>query len=856
MKTFIIVNALTLLLTLSAFGQVPPSQSAVISGQVVDATTENPIESASIALKGNPAIGVTTDYAGKFYLHTPKPNSDEVTVVVSHLGYGSHEVAVKRIDSRDPSQPYFNQLPFVIRLQPVSISREEVIITRGRVASEESRTVSNLNRELVDLSYGAQDVPLIVSETPSATAFSWSGSSVGAASMKIRGFDQTRLGVAVNGIPINDPEDHEVYWQDTPDFLSNTYDLQIERGVSSYMSGSAGLGGGVNLSTVDAVSNREFALTYQGGKFNTHRRTFAFRSGLMDNESRESSYNFTSRFSHVSTDGYRDHTSAEMWSYFLAATRYDPKMVTRLQIYGGQEEMDAYWWGLDKATLEKNRKANYSAWNEDYHEEFFWDPKVDYKGERDFFQQPHYTLHNQIKISDDITFDESLFWIQGDGFYEEYKPRRKFSEYNLTPFDDVYDDDGDGILDTVTVNETDLIRRKYVEKDHYGWLPRLNWNISRMTTLNTGLELRAFQGKHYGRVMWARDLPDGISPMHEWYRWKSDKSYIGGYANVDHRVNSKLKLNAGLQVRRITYKVDQEMIEAFPGYEYELDWTFVNPRVGATYQFDDNTKFYTSLAVAGREPIDDQIYDPDNPIDIPKLSKYGHVEINPERMLDIEIGGSHNYGSLTVGTNLYVMLFNDEIVTTGFSSDLDEAVYDNAPTSRHIGIEIEGNWVSPLPGLSLNGNVSYGQATLGDYTIDHVVGVDANWVPIIEQVNLDGNQIGGFPNLIGNLRATYTFTNVTSSLHVQHVGKQFMDNREDDNASLDAYTTLNGIIRYRMHNKRFGTSRFTGLDLEMRGMNLLDSEYEPYGVVDVEYGTPYYVPAAGRSYLAGVTFRL
>ncbi len=812
---------------------------ATVTGQIVDAITGNPIADVNVIVYGT-SQGTSTDLAGGFHL---KVDAIPVNVSISHVSYQSVDVNLS-----DQSAD--------IKLSPIPVRRSEVVVSTGRAVGNESRSVSNLDRKLVELSYGAQDVPLVAAQTPSATAFSWSGSSVGAATMKIRGFDQTRLGISVNGIPINDPEDHDVYWQDTPDFLSNTYDLQVERGVSSFMSGSAGIGGGLNLATSDAVSNRELSITYQGGKFNTHRRTFAYQSGLIDSESNDNSYNFTGRFSHVSTDGYRDHTAADMWSYFLGATSYSPNMITRLQVYGGQEEMDAYWWGIDKNTLEKNRKANYSAWNKEYHEEFFWDASVDYDDERDSFQQPHYVLHNQWKISDNVMLNESLFLIEGNGFYEEYKPNRKFAEYNFTPFDRIYDEDGDGILDTVEVNRTDLIRMKTVDKDHFGWLPRLNWKINSAIDLNTGLELRFYRSKHYGRVIWARELPEAVSPGHEWYRWTGDKDYHGGYVNLDYRFNPKLKLNGGLQIRQISYKVDQELMGAFPGYEYELDWTFVNPRIGATYQFDANTNLYASLAMAGREPIDSQIYDADNPEDIPKLVKYDQEEINPERMLDLEIGGSHNYGNLIVGTNLYVMLFNDEIVTTGFSSDLDEEIHDNAPTSRHIGIEIEGSWVTGVRGLTFDGNISYGQATLGNYEIEHVAGLDENWNPIIKTVNLSGNQIGGFPNLIGNMRATYKVGMLTSSLHIQHVGKQYMDNREDKDASLDAYTTLDGVIRMQLQNKRLFNMRFNGLDLELRGMNLLDSEYEPHGVVDVEYGTPYYVPAAGRSYLAGVTFRL
>ncbi|MDP8239996.1 MAG: TonB-dependent receptor [Candidatus Hatepunaea meridiana] len=846
------------LFLIAALLSVVPLHAATIDGQVFDNITGNPIADANVMvihytntqLVSLPLetleehLGTSTDMAGRFSFEVF--DKDGIyTLRISHVGYKETEIETQ------PST-------FIeVELTPESVRLSEVVVTAGRgTPGKTPGTLSNIDRSLVELAYGAQDVPMLAAEVPGAVAFSWSGSSVGASQLKIRGFDTDRLSVTVNGVPMNDPEDHSVYWQDTPDFISNTYDIQVERGVSSFLSGPAGLGGGLNLATSDAISKPELNLSLQAGSFNTLRRTFAYRTGVVNER-----YNFTGRLSQVSTDGYRDHTGAKTNSYFLSATRYDPNMVTTLQLYGGQEEMDAYWWGIDKNTLEENRKANYSAWYEYYHPEYFpyyyddeRDSVISYHDERDYFQQPHYILHNRWRLSPELELNQSLFWIQGEGFYEEWKLNRKFYEYNLTPFDKIIDEDGDGVVDTViTINHTDLIRRKYVTKDQIGWMPRLNWKLSDAGMLGIGLELRSYRSDHYGRVMWARDLPEGVKPMHEWYRWEGDKDYLGGYANLDYQLNDKLKINSGLQVRRITYEVNQHKMGAFTeGYNYELDWLFINPRLGAAYQLDDETSLYASLSGAGREPIDEQIMDADNPDDIPKVDKYDREEINPERMWDVEIGGWKHYGSLDMGANLYAMFFTDEIVSTGFNSVTDEEVFENAPTSRHIGIELEAKWRNPLPGISVSGNISIGQATLGNYKIHHVSGLDDNWNPIRDTLNLDGNRIAGFPDVIGNLRLTYTRSIFTGSLHVQQVGKQYMDNREDDEASLDPYTLLDGVLRVKLKD----TKRGMGVDIELRGMNLLDLDYEPYGIVDVEYGTPYYVPASGRSYLVGVTLRM
>ncbi len=67
--------------------------------------------------------------------------------------------------------------------------------------------------------------------------------------LSIRGFDQRRISVSVNGIPQNDPEDHNVYWLDFPDLLASTELIQVQRGAGSGVVGYPAIGGSINIIT-------------------------------------------------------------------------------------------------------------------------------------------------------------------------------------------------------------------------------------------------------------------------------------------------------------------------------------------------------------------------------------------------------------------------------------------------------------------------------------------------------------------------------------------------------------------------------------------------------------------------------
>ena len=112
-------------------------------------------------------------------------------------------------------------------------------------------TFSNLNHSEIQKQYSVQDVPVLLSGLPSITFYSENGNSSGGYSyINLRGFEQQRLSVMVNGVPQNDPEDFSVYWIDFPDLLGSTANIQVQRGAGSAFYGPPAIGGSVNILAV------------------------------------------------------------------------------------------------------------------------------------------------------------------------------------------------------------------------------------------------------------------------------------------------------------------------------------------------------------------------------------------------------------------------------------------------------------------------------------------------------------------------------------------------------------------------------------------------------------------------------
>ena len=86
----------------------------------------------------------------------------------------------------------------------------EVVDTASRYDDETSLNVTNITNEELQLREPDLALPMLLEGIPGVFAHSDAGSGLGYTYLKIRGFDQRRVGVLFNGIPMNDPEDHQV----------------------------------------------------------------------------------------------------------------------------------------------------------------------------------------------------------------------------------------------------------------------------------------------------------------------------------------------------------------------------------------------------------------------------------------------------------------------------------------------------------------------------------------------------------------------------------------------------------------------------------------------------------------------
>ena len=152
----------------------------------------------------------------------------------------------------------------VLSLEPISI--QSSFQQASKLAPVASVTL--LAKDIQKIN-GAHDLPFLLRFTPSIAVTSDAGNGVGYTGLWIRGSDPTRVNVNINGIALNDPESHQVFWVNTPDLATSVQQIQIQRGIGTSVNGAGSLGGSIHINT-DKRFDKNFTNIQQSyGSFNT-----------------------------------------------------------------------------------------------------------------------------------------------------------------------------------------------------------------------------------------------------------------------------------------------------------------------------------------------------------------------------------------------------------------------------------------------------------------------------------------------------------------------------------------------------------------------------------------------------------
>jgi len=827
------------------------AQQITIQGKIVDDETNQPLVHANVLISTNIGIGTNSDQNGEFVLTSNINNTD--TLSISFVGYETRYISVEQLSNIPCIQTSDGNLLYTFRLNKKAIPSQTILVEA--TIGEKGITplaFDQLNAAEIEKTYSLYDVPKYLSELPSTTFYSEGGSGIGYNYLSIRGFDQRRITVSINGIPQNDPEDHNVYWLDFPDLLASTELIQVQRGAGSGVFGYPAIGGSVNIITSNFSNKPKLDLSVSYGSYVTRKYSASFSSGLIDQK-----YSVYAILGQILSSGYKQKSWIDFKSYFLSAVRYDEDFTTQLNFYGGPISDGLAYTGVAKfAVKDKNlRRENYSYWEAD--ENAYTYALQRRPEEIENFSQPHFELLNDWQINKNLKMNSALFLVLGDGFFD-YDGSWAVPDYG---YNDYFRLKLNGYLPDSAYGPTNTLIRAKVENKQYGWIPRFSLE-HKNGILFFGAEIRRHNSIHWGSINYAENIPAGVTSEYKYYSYEGAKDIWSVFINESYQLNDSWNLLGELQLAYHKYRLYNE---AYVGTDFTVDDLFINPRLGINYKPISPLNIYLSFARVTREPRLKEYYDAAESSggEVPQFGtnpdgSYNFDEplVKPETMNDFELGASFNQKNLSLTLNLFYMLFNDEIVKEGQVDRFGQPTTGNVDRSVHFGVELSAVVKLFDDKIELFGNATLSKNTIenGNTVIEYQVTDDSS---AITSLNLDGNKITGFPDFLTNIGIAFQQSGFYLRLNSKYVGDFYSDNYDK---KLNNYLTqYPEFIDYsdNLNEAYFVSDMFLSYEFSLINFlnpwkvylqvnNIFDNLYSAYAI-----GKEFF-PAAEKNWLAGI----
>ncbi|MEM1337663.1 MAG: TonB-dependent receptor [Bacteroidota bacterium] len=684
------------------------------------------------------------------------------------------------------------------------IELDEVVVSASRANDKIPVTYSQLEKVEIQRINLGQDIPVLLNYLPSVVATTFDGTGIGPTDFRIRGADNSRINVTINGIPYNDADSQTTFFVNLQDFASSIENIQVQRGVGTSTNGAGAFGASINVLTDNASEQAFGQLSSSVGSFGTFKNTVRFGTGMLGDH-----FAFSGRLSKIDSDGFVDRAFSDLRSYFLDGVYKDDNTLIKAVVFGGEEITGLSFFGRNAAGLEEDRTFNNDGLflDSDGNTQF-------YDRQTDNYKQDHFQLHITQKLSDYWTGNVSLHYTNSRGFFEQYIEsdpgffNPDFAFYGLPSFE----------VNGETIERSDLTTRRHLNSDFYGTVFSFLYTKDKINAVIGGAWNR-YDGEQFGEITAAEfaQLPD--IPF-RFYDNGTDKRDFNVYAKATLELTEQFSLFGDLQLRTVNYEANGDLFDPAVLFGVDENYTFFNPKAGITYRPNNKNSIYLSYARANREParVDFETGTPES-----------------ESLNDFELGWRYVSPEFQLNANVYYLDFENQLVLTGELDNVGFPIRTNSGQSYRLGLEVDAN--IQLEKWKIRPNIAVSTNKNRDFLVEDGSG---------GFTNLGDTSISFSPDFIAGNVLTFQASNAFSaSLFSKFVGEQFMTN--EDTNPLDSYFVNDINLQYTIQ----GGAILKSIVMTGQVNNFLDVEYENNGYVFA--GESFFYPQAGINFLLGAT---
>lgn len=587
------------------------SASLLVSGTVRDSISRAPLASVTVEDVTTHHQAVT-DARGHFEIDVDVP---------THLRFRRDGYAPREVDVVGAG-------PLVIDLVPRARSLEGVTVTALRAGDQAPISTKTIARPQIEARYFGQEVPLLLQGAPSVTSYAETANYWGYSYIRLRGIDQSRINLTLDGIPLNDPEDQVLYFADFPDLANSVGSVQIQRGVGTSSNGTASYAGSINFESIPlATSAQGTHVELEGGSFGTRRIAADYRSGLLP-----SRFAFYGRVSGVESNGYRYHSGVMGRSFFLSGGWFGDRDVVKVIATAGLLHDTLSYLAVPETALVHDRRINPLR-----------------PDELDRFGEQLGAVSYTRLLGPASAWSTTLYRISSAGNYDVaidpdmWNYHLDFTTYGLT--------------------STWTYRRDALQ-------------------LDAGVNGDTYHRDHYAYIR-----PD---LAHDVYFNTGHKQDASGFAKASYDIG-RVTLFGDLQARHARFSYTPDAHADIPGSAIDWTFVNpkggVSLRVAtplsvyASYGVNSREPARLDM-LAGFDNLDTS--------NVAFVGGFSRVK--PEQARDLEAGVHYRLPTLTVDGDAYAMRFHDEILPIGALSYQGLPLRKNVPTSYRRGVELDGSY--------------------------------------------------------------------------------------------------------------------------------------------------------------------
>ena len=534
---------------------------------------------------------------------------------------------------------FFTMVPmFGQTADTTMVNLDEIVVASFYSASLSVANVLDTD-ELVESNYG-QEPSNYFAKMPSIIALNDNGTEFGYGYFRIRGLDQTRINVTLDGCPWNEAEDYGVYFANSPDIMSSMHSIKVEKGSSSSYNGIAGVAGGVSLESVNLYRDTTSYVYLGSGSFGSLKTTGVYNMG------NRNGWGLHIKATHQQTNGFRQYGFNKSQALTVkTGYKFGNGATLDFMTINGTHRNGQGWIGntLEELAVTPNANGNTEHETDNW---FMTMNRLQYK-----------------QMFDKTVLTASAYYQYQTGSYrfdlDNYMDRMVGEELNSGA---IYD-----------YGLTHNMVGANVAVKHY-----LN-----DVTLTYGLNGYTYNRRHYlgGKSV-------NVDVVNENYDNVGYKNDLSAYAMVGYKPVEKLSVSGNVQYRFVNFNYNDKLNSdmSFNAKDMGTLWNFVNFGFNAEYLPVKNVKTYARFNYINREPTRSDMFGGNE-------SFGGEVNtIVPEVAKDLEIGVEYGSKTVYLSLNGYYMWFNNELVLNGEYGLNGLPCHENVSNSYRRGIEMEFDW--------------------------------------------------------------------------------------------------------------------------------------------------------------------